>query len=291
MLTSKAKLRYQLLVCSTLLLALAGVLASTPESAQARVPLTGTVAKSSRGSDGSTNQLQPLSIARTCAGCGHNVVTAGDTLYDIAVRFGVPGGWPALYAANRRLLGRNPDLLRVGVTVRVPETRRSVAVLHRRTRIPPRATAAAATQPETTTPATTTPATTTPATTTPATTTPATAQPSDTGAASTRQWLPLMLLAAGLVLAALLGKETRWSAAAQRIETRLVPATRPVLHVTDFDRLMVTRLEDPATIVVCRPPWQDPEQILRAARVVLPMEEYRILADHLASSATTRPWE
>ncbi len=60
------------------------------------------------------------------------------------------------------------------------------------------------------------------------------------------------------------------------------------MHVTDHERLMVTRLENPATIVVCRPPRQDPEEILSAARLVLSTEDYAMLARHLGRSPYAR---
>jgi LysM repeat protein len=48
------------------------------------------------------------------------VVRAGDTLSGIAAEFGVRGGWPALYAANRRVIGADPDVIRAGTVVVVP---------------------------------------------------------------------------------------------------------------------------------------------------------------------------
>jgi LysM repeat protein len=48
------------------------------------------------------------------------LVRAGDTLSGIAARFAVPGGWPALYAANRPVIGADPDVLRPGITVVLP---------------------------------------------------------------------------------------------------------------------------------------------------------------------------
>jgi LysM repeat protein len=44
-------------------------------------------------------------------------VVAGDTLSAIAARFGVRGGWPALYAANRRVIGPDPDVIRAGIVL------------------------------------------------------------------------------------------------------------------------------------------------------------------------------
>src|SRR5205807_1348553 len=50
------------------------------------------------------------------------MVVAGDTLAGIAARLAVRGGWPALYAANRPVIGSDPDVIRPGIvlTVRRP---------------------------------------------------------------------------------------------------------------------------------------------------------------------------
>jgi LysM repeat protein len=48
------------------------------------------------------------------------LVRAGDTLSGIAAGFGVRGGWPVLYAANRRVIGPDPDVLRAGTMLVVP---------------------------------------------------------------------------------------------------------------------------------------------------------------------------
>ena len=47
-------------------------------------------------------------------------VAAGDTLSAIAAALAVPGGWPALYAANRRVIGPDPALIRPGTVLAVP---------------------------------------------------------------------------------------------------------------------------------------------------------------------------
>lgn len=52
-------------------------------------------------------------------------VAAGDTLSTIAAGLDVPGGWPALYAANRQAIGRDPNTIRPGTMLTVP--RRAVA--------------------------------------------------------------------------------------------------------------------------------------------------------------------
>ena len=47
-------------------------------------------------------------------------VAAGDTLSGIAAGLGVHGGWPALYAANRRAIGHDPNTIRPGTVLTVP---------------------------------------------------------------------------------------------------------------------------------------------------------------------------
>jgi LysM repeat protein len=47
-------------------------------------------------------------------------VRPGDTLAGIAAALAVPGGWPALYAANRAVIGPDPDVIRPGAVLTVP---------------------------------------------------------------------------------------------------------------------------------------------------------------------------
>ncbi len=54
------------------------------------------------------------------AGPVRYTVAAGDTLSAIAAGLRVPGGWPALYAANRRAIGRDPDAIRPGTVLTIP---------------------------------------------------------------------------------------------------------------------------------------------------------------------------
>jgi len=69
----------------------------------------------------------PVTAARTT----RYVVRSGDTLSAIAARFAVRGGWPALYAANRKAIGPDPNLLHSGTVLMLPgpavPTRYSVA--------------------------------------------------------------------------------------------------------------------------------------------------------------------
>ena len=48
------------------------------------------------------------------------VVQPGDTLSGIAARLAVRGGWAALYAANRPLIGPDPDVIRPGTVLVLP---------------------------------------------------------------------------------------------------------------------------------------------------------------------------
>jgi LysM repeat protein len=50
------------------------------------------------------------------------VVRPGDTLTAVAAALGVRGGWQALYAANRRVIGPDPDFIRPGTVLAVPGT-------------------------------------------------------------------------------------------------------------------------------------------------------------------------
>lgn len=47
-------------------------------------------------------------------------VAVGDTLSGIAARFAVRGGWPALYAANRSVIGPHPGTIRPGTVLALP---------------------------------------------------------------------------------------------------------------------------------------------------------------------------
>ena len=47
-------------------------------------------------------------------------VAAGDTLAAIAAALAVRGGWPALYAANQRVIGPDPGVIRPGTVLAIP---------------------------------------------------------------------------------------------------------------------------------------------------------------------------
>ncbi|MER5311717.1 transglycosylase family protein [Streptomyces sp. NPDC002773] len=48
-----------------------------------------------------------------------HTVQPGDTLSSIARRFGIKGGWQALYEANRSLIGADPNRIAVGTMLRI----------------------------------------------------------------------------------------------------------------------------------------------------------------------------
>ena len=59
----------------------------------------------------------PKTVARPVS---RYAVRPGDTLSGIAARFAVRGGWPALYAANRPLIGSDPNVIRPGTVLVLP---------------------------------------------------------------------------------------------------------------------------------------------------------------------------
>ena len=61
----------------------------------------------------------PVAAAAPGATAGY-VVQPGDTLSSIAARFAVRGGWPALYAANRHLIGPDPNVIHPGAVLVLP---------------------------------------------------------------------------------------------------------------------------------------------------------------------------
>src|SRR5690242_500520 len=215
-------------------------------------------------------------------------VAAGDTLAGIAALLAVRGGWPALYAANRQVIGSDPNTIRPGtvLTVRRPAAPAPSATRPGRPHpVPPPPSAGSGHSP----------------------------LPKGTGASATSgmpQWLKTMLLAAGLVVGAaflaepvllvLRRRRRRASARAEAVpeqarEPVLVPSPRdgrepdpghPAAEeagivLADYDRVVVTQSLHDGTVYVLRPPGEDPRMILRAARLVLPEDLYRELAGQL----------
>jgi LysM repeat protein len=252
-------------------------------------------------------------------------VAAGDSLSGIAAEFAVRGGWPALYAANRTVIGPDPRLIRTGTVLTIPHPSGPAVPGNTRPRpyppAPPSASAGSLPHPL------------------PVITHPPAA------ATGMPQWLKIVLLAVGLLtLAAFLAEPllaarrrqrqaTIQKAAAQATATQETAAQQataeqatvpiplpgtgaPVLRGTagatvhhcpadpgqvlpswpsaaarahivlaDFDRLVVTRSKPDDTVYVLRPPGEDPRSILRVARLVLPESHYGELARRLGMPA------
>jgi LysM repeat protein len=219
-------------------------------------------------------------------------VAAGDTLAGIAARFAVRGGWPALYVANRRVIGPDPNTIRPGtvLTVRRPAAPAPSAPRPGRPHPVPPPSAGSGHRP-------------------------LPAGTATTAASGMPRWLKTMLLAAGLVVGAaflaepvlLVFRRRRRRASAraaavpeQGREPVLVPSPRdgretgpgrPAAEkagivLADYDRVVVTQSLHDGTVYVLRPPGEDPRVILRAARLVLPEDLYRELAEQLGMPAS-----
>ena len=207
-------------------------------------------------------------------------VVAGDTLAGIAAALAVRGGWPALYAANRRVIGPDPDVIRPGTVLTVPQPAAPSPPAPNPGRrlypAPPSGPAGSGHRPA----------------------------PVRTGApaaAGMPRWLKTVLAAAGLLIGAaflaepvLVLRRRRRQAAA-----RLGPAApgegagsgRPAagqarVVLADYDRVVVTCRPGDGTVYVLRPPGEDPRAILRAARLVLPEGPYGELAGQLGLPAS-----
>jgi hypothetical protein len=218
-------------------------------------------------------------------------VAAGDTLSGIAAGLRVRGGWPALYAANRHVIGANPNALQPGTVLRLPR----VAAAH--------------------------PSGVTPPSRHPAPPAPAPAPVKHhrhpvTGAAAAAagmpSWLKTMLIALGLLILAALLTEPVLAALRRRQKAALQPAQpgpagpapavpgpdgparqgpvraapdKTSIVLADHDRLVVTCNTADETVYVLRPPGEDPRAILRVARLVLPEGPYWELARQLGVPA------
>ncbi|NYI06000.1 VanW family protein [Allostreptomyces psammosilenae] len=97
--------------------------ASATVGAPASAATTGAAAGSAPASSGTPASAPwaptaPIAAPLTVDGTTYTV-RAGDTLSGIAAEQGVPGGWPALYQANRDVVGSDPNLLRPGQRLQV----------------------------------------------------------------------------------------------------------------------------------------------------------------------------
>jgi LysM repeat protein len=116
--------------CSILLiLAAAGMIRSAlPAQAVTRTPRTSSISTAISSSTTSSSPAGRIRVTLTTAArlvaaprpAGRYAVQPGNTLSGIAAALAVPGGWPALYAANKTAIGPNPGLIRAGTILRVP---------------------------------------------------------------------------------------------------------------------------------------------------------------------------
>ena len=253
-------------------------------------------------------------------------VTAGDTLSAIAARFGVRGGWPALYAANRSAIGADPDAVHAGIRLTIPSPATSPGSGSASGSPAPRGPAPGQPRPSTQ-PASPAPAS-------PPVAHPGHPQPQSHASSGMPSWLKSVLLAVGLLALVVFAAELLLLAWRGRRRRGVIPAppphqtglalkphqASPVLPphqatqttpldssvseipvmpvpahegrieparivMADHDRLVVTRNKQDDTICVLCPPGENPADILRVARLVLPEGHYGKLAEHLGLPA------
>jgi LysM repeat protein len=236
-------------------------------------------------------------------------IQAGDSLSQIAAMLGVRGGWPALYAANRKVIGPDPDAIHPGTVlvlpgrpgrpsrpVTAPSSSRPAG--HHQAHPAPPATHAVRPHPA------------------------PSARTSAPAPAGMPQWLRIMLLAAGLLIGAAflaelvlaIARRRRRHAAANvqpenaqsenaqsenvQPENAMPESAMPEtvspspprssrrFVLADYDRLVVTHNQADDMVCVLRPPGEDPRAILRVARLVLPEDPYEELAEQLGVPAS-----
>jgi hypothetical protein len=202
-------------------------------------------------------------------------VTAGDTLSGIAAALALPGGWPALYAANRKVIGPDPNTIRAGTVLTVP----------RAAGPPPRVSNPGRSQHRTPPPA-------------------AGGRPHHRVIRPTRapvatgmpEWLKIMLMVVALLIATALVGAPFLRGAVLAIARRRrrpgtqgpqpLPAPKARIVIADYQQLIVTHSRGDNTVYVLRPPGEDPKAILRVARLVVAEDPYRDLAEHLGLPAS-----
>jgi LysM repeat protein len=205
-------------------------------------------------------------------------IGAGDTLSGIAAALGTPGGWPALYAANRQAIGPDPDAIRAGTVLAIPHPAPPPSPASH-----PAPSASHAARPAST--PTRAPA---PAQSggrhQPRPAHPARAAPLAT--AGLPRWLLVVLVAAGLLIATAFLTEPVLAIARRRRAARPAAAADEArIVLADYERLVVTHSRQDGTVYVLRPPGADPHAILLAARLVLAQDRYEDLAGHLGVPA------
>ena len=244
-------------------------------------------------------------------------VLPGDTLSAIASGLRVPGGWQALYAANRSAVGANPNAIRPGIILATPRqaTRgqasrapapASAQPRHQASRAPDQLSHQASPAPaqprHQASPAPAQPRH--QASPVRARSSHLTAPVTGIAAGGMPRWLEDLLLAAGVLAATAFAAEPAAALARRRKvagQTGYVRPVRPARHrayrgtrdlakqaaekakiiLADHERLIVTYSVRDHTVYVLTPPGEDPMVVLSAARLVLPEDTYKDLAGHL----------
>ena len=223
-------------------------------------------------------------------------VAAGDTLSGIAAALATPGGWPALYAANRRAIGTDPNAIQPGTALVIPRgapARPPAPAPHQApagspaprpaptpAKAPASAPPSASAQPSASTRATAAQ----PPAPTAANGHPRPAQANPSAVAGLPRWLEIVLIAAGLLIGTAFLTEPTLAIARRRRAARPGAAGARIV-LADYDRLVVTHCGTDGTVYVLRPPGADPQAILLAARLVLAQDRYEELAGQLGVPA------
>ncbi len=224
-------------------------------------------------------------------------VAPGDTLSAVAAALGVRGGWRALYAANRRVIGADPGLIRPGMILAVPGLAGKAPVVPgagpgtgtggRRAPSSPGTSGGRPHRPA----GGSTPAVSGSAS-------PAGVVPAGRAAADgvMPPWLKATLLAVGALTVASFvaqpvvaaGRRRRrrrgmraYAAARRRDRGRRAAQRTARIVQAEHERLIITYSLSDDTVYLLTPPGEDPRAVLRAARLVVPEDTYEDLADHL----------
>jgi LysM repeat protein len=221
-------------------------------------------------------------------------VAPGDTLSGIAGALDVRGGWPALYAANRRVIGPDPGLIRPGTILAVPgQAPTLTGTGPGGDQAPPSSAAGTEPRPHGIIPGGGTP--TVSGSASPAGMVPVEGTGAGTGTDGVMpRWLKITLLAVGVLTvvsfiaqpAVMVARRRRQAARARAAALTRHRGRRSVekaarIVQADHERLIITYSTADDTVYLLTPPGEDPRAVLRAARLVLPEDTYEELADHL----------
>jgi LysM repeat protein len=224
-------------------------------------------------------------------------VAPGDTLSGIAAALGIPGGWQALYAANRPAIGANPNLIEPGTTLTIPALAHPVPSGSSRNgpRRPVRWPGSVRSPSEHLSAPTGTSARRHRSATEGAEAPVGTEMP---------RWLTDIMVTAALIIAVALVAEPIGAFTRRRrrvvgapgctVASCISPSVEPESHqpvrvkpqimIADYHQLVVSYRAGDDTIYVLRPPGADRLEVLRVARLVLEEDPYQALADRLGVS-------